>query len=136
MITSNKKVNSKKQPQPQSQPPARGTPAPVPKKAQTIKLGDGRLGKNHAGRWRREAAEAKAQRIIERELKREGWNEAELTKRAKTDPVKTALAARIREETTVTIQWLASRLQMGTRQTLNAALYRRRNEHEQVNSTV
>jgi len=46
------------------------------------------------------------------------------------------LAARVREETTVTIRWLASRLQMGTRQTLNAALYRRRKEHEQVNSTV
>jgi REP element-mobilizing transposase RayT len=37
---------------------------------------EGRLGKNHAGQWRREAAEAKAQRIIERELKREGWNQA------------------------------------------------------------
>jgi hypothetical protein len=85
---------------------------------------------------RREAAEATAQRIIESELKREGWNEAQLAKRAKTDPVKTALAARIREETTVTIRWLARRLQMGTRQTLNAALYRRRKEQEQVNSTV
>jgi hypothetical protein len=59
-----------------------------------------------------------------------------LAKRAKTDPVKTALAARIREETTVTIRWLARRLQMGARQILNAELYRRRKEHEHVNSTV
>jgi hypothetical protein len=59
-----------------------------------------------------------------------------LAKRAKTDPVKTAPAARIREETTVTIRWLARRLQMGTRPTLNATLYRRRKEHEQVNSIV
>jgi putative transposase len=95
---------------------------------------EGRLGKNHAGQLRREVAEASAQRIIERELKRQRWNEAELRMRAKTDPVKTALAERIREETTVTLAWLARRLQMGTRQTLNAALYQRRKEH--VNSTV
>jgi transposase len=39
MITSNKKVNSKKQPQPQPPPPASGPTEPAPKKAQTIKLG-------------------------------------------------------------------------------------------------
>ena len=43
---------------------------------------EGRLGKNHAGQLRREVAEASAQRIIERELKRQGWNEAELRLRA------------------------------------------------------
>jgi len=47
-----------------------------------------------------------------------------------------ALAARIRRETTVPIRWLATRLHMGTRQTLNAALYLWRKEHEQANSTV
>jgi transposase len=39
MITSNKKVISKKQSQPQPQPPAHGPAEPAPKKAQTIKLG-------------------------------------------------------------------------------------------------
>jgi transposase len=39
MITSNKKVNSLKQSQPQPQPPARGPAQPAPQKAQTIKLG-------------------------------------------------------------------------------------------------
>jgi REP element-mobilizing transposase RayT len=97
---------------------------------------EGRLGANHAGQLRREAAEANAQRLIESELKRQGWTEGELKDRAKTDPVKVALAARIRRETTVPIRWLATRLHMGTRQTLNAALYLWRKEHEQANSTV
>ena len=97
---------------------------------------DGRLGANHAGQLRREAAEANAQRIIASELKRQGWTEGEFKDRAKTDPLKVALAARIRRETTVPIRWLATRLHMGTRQTLNAALYLWRKEHEQANSTV
>jgi type II secretory pathway component PulF len=97
---------------------------------------EGRLGASHAGQLRREAAEANAQRLIDRELKRRGWTEGELKDRAKTDPVKVALAARIRRETTVLIRWLATRLHMGTRQTLNAALYLWRKEHEQANSTV
>ena len=84
---------------------------------------EGRLGASHAGQLRREAAEANAQRLIDRELKRRGWTEGELKDRAKTDPVKVALAARIRRETSVPIRWLATRLHMGTRQTLNAALY-------------
>ena len=50
--------------------------------------------------------------------------------------VKVVLAARLREETTVTIQWIATRLQMGARQTVNTVLYQRRKEHEHVNSTV
>ena len=97
---------------------------------------EGRLGASHAGQLRREAAEANAQRLIDRELKRRGWTEGELKDRAKTDPVKVALAARIRRETSVPIRWLATRLHMGTRQTLNAALYLWRKEHEQANSTV
>jgi hypothetical protein len=69
-------------------------------------------------------------------LKRPGWNESELRKRAKTDPGKLAAAMRLREQTTVTIQWIATRLRMGTRQTVNAALYRWRKEHEHANSMV
>ena len=97
---------------------------------------EGRLGANHAGQLRREAAEAIAQRMIDRELKRRGWTQGELKDRTKTDPAKVALAAQIRRETTVPIRWLATRLHMGTRQTLNAALYLWRKEHEQATSTV
>ncbi len=97
---------------------------------------EGRLGENHAGALRGEAAEAKAQRIIDAELKRLGWKESHLQKLAKTHPAKLAMAARLRQETTVTMQWITTRLHMGARSTLNAALYQWRKEHEQANSTV
>ena len=46
--------------------------------------------------------------------------------RTKGDPVKVALAARWRAETTMTVGWIAERLAMGTRGYLNHLLYRRR----------
>ena len=69
-------------------------------------------------------AEAKAERIIAEELKRRKWREADLAKRAKGDPAKVALAGRLRAETTVTVQWIATRLHMGTAGYLNNRLYR------------
>jgi hypothetical protein len=46
--------------------------------------------------------------------------------RTKGDPVKVALAAGWRAETTMTVGWIAERLAMGTRGYLNHLLYRRR----------
>ena len=46
--------------------------------------------------------------------------------RTKGDPVKVALAARLRAETTMTVGWVAERLSMGTRGYPNHVLYRRR----------
>jgi len=59
-------------------------------------------------------------------LKRGRWQEAELKIRPKGDPVKVALAARLRAEMTMTVGWIAERLAMGTRGYLNHLLYRRR----------
>jgi REP element-mobilizing transposase RayT len=73
-----------------------------------------------------ETAEALAELIIAEELKRGRWQEAELKIRPKGDPVKVALAARLRAETTMTVGWIAERLAMGTRGYLNHLLYRRR----------
>ena len=67
-----------------------------------------------------------AELIIAEELKRGRWQEAELKTRPKGDPVKVALAARLRAETTMTVGWIAERLAMGTRGYLNHLLYRRR----------
>ena len=86
----------------------------------------GRLGAEHYGEERTETAEALAERIIAAELKRRRWNEAELKTRPKGDAVKVALAARLRAETTLTVGWIAERLEMGTRGHLNHLLYRRR----------
>ena len=85
-----------------------------------------RLGAEHYGEERAETAEALAEQIIAAELKRRRWKEADLKTQAKGDPTKLALAARLRAETTMTVGWIAERLEMGTRSHLNHLLYRRR----------
>jgi len=84
----------------------------------------GRMGAEHYGVERAETAAALAERIIREELKRRRWQEAELEIRRKGDPAKVALAARLRTETTMTVGWIAGRLQMGTRSHLNHLMYR------------
>jgi len=84
----------------------------------------GKLGEYHAGELKRESAVAKAERIIQQELKRLRWSPGEMSKRPKSDPAKLAIAARLRRETTLTLPWIAARLQAGTWKSLNAKLYR------------
>jgi hypothetical protein len=47
-------------------------------------------------------------------LERREWKESELGLRPKGDKVKIALAKRWRQETTMTLKWIAARLQMGS----------------------
>jgi hypothetical protein len=56
-------------------------------------------------------------------LKRLGWTEKSLTERQKGDPEKVRLAQRLREETMVTLGWIARRLQMGSVAYLTNRLY-------------
>jgi len=72
---------------------------------------------------RRETAHAKAQRIEGQELRRLGWHESDLTRRSKGDPEKIALAARLRRETTLTIQQIAQRVHRGTSRSANARFH-------------
>jgi hypothetical protein len=74
----------------------------------------GQLGEHHAGELRRESAEVKAERIVAEELKRLGWNAGDLASRRKSDPGKLGLAARLRQETTLTLKAIARRVQLGT----------------------
>ena len=67
---------------------------------------------------------AKAERIVRGELKRRRWDETKLAARAKGDLIKVKLAARLREETLVTVKWIAGRLQMGSAGYVNNRLYR------------
>ena len=83
-----------------------------------------RMGAEHYGPERLETGIEKAERIIRTELKRRGWPEGDLAKRAKGDLGKVNLAGRLREETTVTVKWIAERLQMGTPGYVNNRLYR------------
>jgi hypothetical protein len=68
-------------------------------------------------------ATAVAERIIGRELARMCWNESEVVNSRKGDPRKVSLARCLRRESTVTLQWIAARLQMGAPTYLAHLLY-------------
>jgi putative transposase len=85
-----------------------------------------RMGAEHYGMERRETMEARAEAIVAEELKRRRWGEEELRRRAKGHAHKLALAMRLRAETTVTVKWIAERLQMGAPGYVHHLLYRRR----------
>jgi REP element-mobilizing transposase RayT len=73
-----------------------------------------RMGAEHYGEERRETNVQRAERIVSEELKRQGWKDAQLGLRRKRDKVKIAVAKRLRKETTMTLKWIAERLQMGS----------------------
>jgi putative transposase len=91
---------------------------------------DGHLGPNHSGQMQREVSQTRAEAIIAKELRRLGWKANELSQRAKSDPRKVGLAAKLRDETTLTIGQIAQRLQMGTRNTLSTNLQARKDTNE------
>jgi REP element-mobilizing transposase RayT len=99
-------------------------------KAELLGRMEGRLGEHHAGELKRESAEAKAERIIQEELRRLHWTAADLSKKPKSDPAKLALAARLRRETTLTLPWVAARLRLGSWKSANAKLHRWKKSHD------
>ena len=70
-----------------------------------------------------QAAEEKAQGLVEQALRKLGWKGSDLTKFPKGDPKKVKIALRLRRETTMTLAWLAERLRMGTKTHLAHLLY-------------
>jgi REP-associated tyrosine transposase len=70
-------------------------------------------GPHHGGDERRETEEAWAEQLLTEELKRRRWTEAELAQARKGGLEKLALARRLRQETTMTLPWIAQRLNMG-----------------------
>ena len=85
---------------------------------------EGKLGEHHAGELPRASAEAKAERIIAVELQRQGWQEADLLARRKSDAVKPAIAARLRRETTLSTKAIAARVHLGSAKAANRSLRR------------
>ena len=83
-------------------------------KQQKLEDLDGQVGQHHFGQMRLEVAQAKAERIITEELRRLGWQEAQLESRRKRDPAKLAIAMRLRKETTLSVKEIAARLHLGT----------------------
>ncbi len=51
---------------------------------------------------------------MKEELKRNGWSERDLPNQPKGAKRKVAIARRLRKETTMTLKWIANRLEMGT----------------------
>ncbi len=94
-------------------------------RADMLKYIEEQRGKWHYGAELRESAEAKAERLIQEALQKEGVAAEQLAAWRKGHPFKVALAARLRKETTVTVEWISHRLIMGSRASL-AQLLRRR----------
>lgn len=57
------------------------------------------------------------------DLKGLGWTEADLTARRKSDPLKVAIAARLRKETTLALKAIAGRVHLGTSKRANTNLH-------------
>ena len=72
------------------------------------------VGSSHYSANRHETQQDKAERIVREELKRAGWKEKDLPEQRKGDKAKIAVARRLRQETTMTLQWIAQRLEMGS----------------------
>jgi hypothetical protein len=73
-----------------------------------------RVGPNHYGAERQGTGEQKAQGIVKEEIDRLGWAEKDLQIRPKGDPGKVATARRLRQQSTMSLKWIAQRLQMGS----------------------
>jgi len=73
-----------------------------------------RVGPSHYSADRRETEVKKAQSIVRAGLKELGWKEKELPERPKGDKGKVELARQLRQETTMTLKWIAQRLNMGS----------------------
>ena len=87
-----------------------------------------RMGPEHYGVERQESQAAKAERVVKEELRRRGWTESTLGERRKGDAEKVRLAVRLRQETLVTVAWIAQRLKMGSAANVNTLLYRWRQD--------
>jgi len=80
-------------------------------------------GAEHSGEEIRESAQAKAERLVLEELKKLRWGQEELGSRRKGDEEKVRIALRLRKETTMTLSWIAQRLEMGTKTHLSHLLF-------------
>jgi putative transposase len=72
------------------------------------------VGASHYGAERQAAGEVRAERLVRSGLQALGWTEKELSQRRKGDIGKVKLARQLRRETTMTLDWIARRLQMGS----------------------
>jgi len=84
---------------------------------------ESKKGPWHYGEELKDSDEAKAQRLMKKELKKKGWSEKDLRTLRKGDPGKLAIAQQLRRESTMTLDWIARHLSMGTKTHLSHLLY-------------
>lgn len=70
-------------------------------------------GSKKGGEALRESEKAWAEELLAEELKLRRWKPPELARRRKGDAEKVKIARRLRRETTMTLAWIAARLNMG-----------------------
>ena len=63
--------------------------------------------KDHCGPELREADAQHAEGLVAQELRRLGWTEADFAQRRKGDLDKVRMARRLRQESTMTLNWIA-----------------------------
>jgi putative transposase len=73
-----------------------------------------RVGPSHYGAQRQETGLQQAERMVKEELVRLCWDADQLRARRKGHRAKVRLARRLRQETTISLKWIAQRLQMGS----------------------
>ena len=73
-----------------------------------------------------------AKLLVREGLEAMGWTEKEFPRRAKGDKGKVRLARQLRAETTMTLGWMARRLQMGKGGYVNYLLYQRRKAGKRI----
>ena len=88
-----------------------------------------KLGEGHGRKERLETGEQKAERIVCEELERLKWRESDISKESKGRPQKVEIARRIREETTMSLKWIAIRLKMGRLETCGKQVGPKREVH-------
>jgi hypothetical protein len=87
---------------------------------------DGPLGEHHGGKEREETDLVRARRLVAQELARASWSAADLAKERKGHALKVAIARRLREESAMSLKWIAAELQMGSWTYLNHLLHAKR----------
>jgi putative transposase len=75
-------------------------------KEELLEMMGAEMGAHHGGEEKQETDEQKANRLVLDELGKRRWTEQDLANRRKTDATKVKIAARLRGETVMTLDWI------------------------------
>ena len=97
---------------------------------------EGKVGENHQARPGSKPRRPRPNRIVAEELARLHWTRDDLIARQNSHPAKLMLAARLRQETTLSVKQIAERLRLGkpkgARTTLHKFMNRPQTDSPQI----